>query len=46
MARSTPRQGRYARLIAAFIIYFIYNNAIGIAQKLVERGDLPTYVGT
>ena len=45
MARTTPRQGRFSRLIVAFLIYFLYNNALGIAQKLVERGDLATYIG-
>lgn len=45
MARTSPRQGRYARLIVAFIIYFIYNNALGISQKLVERGDLDPHIG-
>ena len=45
MARTTPRQGRYARLVLAFIVYFLYNNAVGIAQKLVERGDLSAVVG-
>jgi len=45
MARTSPRQGRYARLISAFILYFIYNNGIGIARKLLERDELPAEVG-
>lgn len=45
MARTSPRQGRYAKLITAFVLYFIYNNAIGIARKLVERGQLDAAVG-
>jgi len=45
LARTSPRQGRYARLVTAFILYFIYNNALGIAQKLVEREELHAAVG-
>ena len=45
LARASPRQGRYAKLVTAFILYFVYNNAVGIAQKLVERQELPAAVG-
>ncbi len=45
MSRTSPRQGRYARLATAFLLYFVYNNALGIAQKLVEREDLHPAVG-
>lgn len=45
LARASPRQGRYAKLVTAFILYFVYNNAVGIAQKLVEREELPAAVG-
>ena len=45
LSRTSPRQGRYARLVSAFVLYFIYNNALGIAQKLVERAELHPAVG-
>jgi len=45
MARTNRRQGRYARLLVAFVLYFLYNNALGIAQKLIERGDLSPLIG-
>ncbi len=45
LARTTPHQGRYARLLTALLIYFIYNNALGVARKLVERGDLAPGIG-
>ena len=45
MSRTTSRQGRYARLLAAFVLYFLYNNGMGIAQKLIERGDLTPLIG-
>ncbi|MDX1512650.1 MAG: LPS export ABC transporter permease LptF [Gammaproteobacteria bacterium] len=45
LSRTSPRQGKYAKLFTAVIIYFIYNNGIGVAQKLVERGELHPWVG-
>jgi lipopolysaccharide export system permease protein len=45
LARTSPRQGRYAKLVTAFVLYFLYNNAIGIARKLVEREELTATVG-
>ncbi len=45
LARTSPRQGKYAKLFTALAIYFAYNNAIGVFQKFVERGDLPPAVG-
>lgn len=45
MARTSPREGRYAKLVVAFVLYFLYNNGVSIAQKLVERGDLHPSVG-
>ena len=45
LSRTSPRQGKYAKLFTAVIIYFIYNNAVGVAQKLVERGELHPWIG-
>ena len=45
LSRTSPRQGKYAKLFTAVVIYFIYNNGIGVAQKLVERGDLHPWIG-
>lgn len=45
LARTSPRQGRYAKLVTAFVLYFLYNNAIGIARKLIEREELSATVG-
>ncbi len=45
MSRTSPRQGRYAKLVTAFALYFVYSNAVGIAQKLVEREDLHPAIG-
>lgn len=45
LARTSTRQGKYAKLFTAVLVYFVYNNLLGIAQKLVERGDLSAAVG-
>jgi lipopolysaccharide export system permease protein len=45
LARTSPKQGRYAKLFTSILVYFVYNNVLGIAQKLVERGDVPVWIG-
>lgn len=45
LSRTSPRQGKYARLFTAVVVFFIYNNAIGVSQILVERGELSPYIG-
>ena len=45
LARTTPREGRYGKLFLAIVVYFIYTNAISIAENLVERGMMPEFVG-
>jgi lipopolysaccharide export system permease protein len=37
LSRSKPRQGRYARLLLAFVIYAAYYNLIGISRTWVEQ---------
>ncbi len=45
LARTSPRQGKYARLFPAFLIYFAYTNCIGVFEKFVERGDIHPTIG-
>ena len=45
LARTSPRQEKYARLLPAFLIYFAYNNCIGVFEKFVERGELHPLIG-
>jgi lipopolysaccharide export system permease protein len=37
LSRSRPRQGRYARLLLAFVIYAAYYNLIGVGRTWVEQ---------
>ncbi len=45
LARTSPREGRYGRLLVAVLVYFLYNNALGIARTLIERGDIVPALG-
>ena len=45
LSRTSRRGGRYAKLLLAVVLYFVYSNGLGIARNLVERGELPAWVG-
>ena len=45
LSRSDPRQGRFAKLFVAILVYVLYNNLIGIAKNWVEQGQVPVGVG-
>lgn len=45
LGRSTPRQGRYAGIGAAILIYVTYANLLGAAKVWVERGEITAAIG-
>lgn len=45
LSRTSPREGRYARLGMALFIYLIYTNLLSIARVWVERGIVNDTVG-
>ena len=45
LSRSKPREGRYARLFSAVLIYIIYNNVLGAAQGWVAAGKISPVIG-
>jgi lipopolysaccharide export system permease protein len=45
LSRSSPREGRYARVGVGLLIYFIYANALSIARLWIERGTIPEWLG-
>ena len=45
LAELRPRQGRYARLGMAILLYFVYSNLISAARTMVEKGTLPALPG-
>jgi lipopolysaccharide export system permease protein len=45
LSRSSPREGRYARLGIGLLIYVIYANSLAIAQVWLQRGVTPLWAG-
>lgn len=45
LSRSSPREGRYARVGIAFLIYLTYANTLSIARVWVERDEVPEWLG-
>jgi len=45
VSRTSPREGRYARLFGAILIYIIYNNLMGVAQNWMQRGVVSQTLG-
>lgn len=45
LSRLQPRQGRYARMGYAILLYFIYSNLIGAARVWLEKGKTGPWVG-
>ena len=45
LARLKPRQGRYARVWLAFVVYFVYSNLISAGQAWISHGAIPVALG-
>jgi lipopolysaccharide export system permease protein len=45
LSRLRPRQGRYARVGFAIVVYFVYSQLLYAARAWLERSDLPPAVG-
>ena len=45
LSRLRPRQGRYARVGFAIVVFLIYSNLLLAAKAWVEKGALPTSIG-
>ena len=45
LARLRPRQGRYARVWIAVVIYFLYQNLITVGKVWISRGTVPEVAG-
>ena len=45
LSRSSPRQGRYGRLVIAILLFVIYYNLLGTAKVWVEDGSVPPLIG-
>jgi lipopolysaccharide export system permease protein len=45
LSRTSPRQGKYAKLVAAIVIYAVYFNFVAIAKTWVEQEVIPFVPG-
>ena len=45
LSRSSPREGKYARVGVGLLIYIIYANMLSIARVWLERGYVPEWIG-
>jgi lipopolysaccharide export system permease protein len=45
LSRLRPRQGRYARVWVAVVIYFLYQNLITVGKVWISRGTVPEIAG-
>jgi lipopolysaccharide export system permease protein len=45
LSKLRPRQGRYARVGFAIVVYFIYSNLLSASKIWVEKSDLPPAIG-
>jgi lipopolysaccharide export system permease protein len=45
LSKSTPRQGRYAKMALAILIYIIYSNLLVAAMSWVRKGQVEPYIG-
>jgi lipopolysaccharide export system permease protein len=45
ISRTSPRQGRFAKLFIAILIYVIYSNVISIARSWIEQNEVSVEIG-
>lgn len=45
LCKSSPRQGRYGRLVIAILLFVIYYNLLGTAKVWVGDGSVPPLIG-
>lgn len=45
LARLRPRQGRYARVWVALMIFLLYSQLISVGKVWIARGTLPAFLG-
>jgi len=45
LARTTPRKGRYSRIVPALLLYLLYANLMVFARDAFADGDVPPVLG-
>jgi lipopolysaccharide export system permease protein len=46
LSRTSPRQGRFAKLFIAVLVFITYYNTLGVSQSWVVRGKIPIEIGS
>ena len=46
LSRTSPRQGRFAKLFIAVLVFITYYNTLGVSQSWVVRGEIPVEIGS
>ena len=45
LARQTPRQPRYGRLLLAILVYLLYSNVLALVRAATTQGKFPPWLG-
>ncbi|MBI2384153.1 MAG: LPS export ABC transporter permease LptF [Gammaproteobacteria bacterium] len=45
LAHTSPREGRYGKLVLGIVAYLIYSNLLGVGQTWLAKGVVPARVG-
>jgi len=45
LSKTDPRQGRFAKLFVAVVVYVVYSNLMGVARSWVDHGTVAPSVG-
>jgi lipopolysaccharide export system permease protein len=45
LSKLRPRQGRYARVGFAIVVYFVYSSLLSASKTWLEKSDLPPGIG-
>jgi lipopolysaccharide export system permease protein len=45
LSKLRPRQGRYARVGFAIVVYFVYSSLLSASKTWLEKGELPPAIG-
>ena len=45
LSRTSPREGRYAKLFVSILVFIVYNHAISLSKSWIEQSTLPHVIG-
>ena len=45
LAKTSPRAGRYEKLLPSILLYIVYYNLLALSKRWVENGALPPFLG-